>query len=359
MNISHSKPFLPPIEAYHNKVQQIWDNVWLTNHGPMVEEFEEKIAAFLGLRHVSYVSSGTMGLQCALRTLPRGGEIITTPYSYVATASAVFWEGYTPVFADIDPANLALDPKCVAAKIGPKTVGVLATHVYGIPADCDGLEALCSAHGLPLMYDGAHAFGVKHKGKSLLAYGDISVLSLHATKVFHTANGGLVVCKNEADKKRIDQYRNFGHNGPNHFSGPGINGKNSELHAALGLSMLPYADEVLQKRRSQWTRYRELLSGLDQKHFVQIDRETVHNGAYFPILQLPPTLAGNILKAMDHAGVEARRYFNPSLNTIEYLRGDACPISEQIADTVFCLPLHHHLSASQQEEIAEIVLKHF
>ncbi len=356
MSIPHCKPYFPPLTAYQAKVEEIWKNGWLTNQGPLVTEFEEKIASYFGLKHVSYVSSGTMGLQCALRALGEAGEIITTPYSYVATSSAIFWEGHKPVFADIDRRTLTVDPDKVEALITPKTRALLVTHVYGMPANIEELQAIATKHKIKLIFDAAHAFGTSYKGKSLLEYGDISVLSLHATKLFHTANGGLVICKNAADKKRIDSLKNFGHNGPNNFDGLGINGKNSELHAALGLVMLDHADEIVAKRRGQWDFYKSLLSGMDDQHFLKPDSDTRHNGAYFPIMGLERKQTDRILSIFGANKIEMRRYFNPSLNKIAYLNGTACPVSEALADTVFCLPIYHDLRKSEQEEIVSLLL---
>jgi dTDP-4-amino-4,6-dideoxygalactose transaminase len=358
MKIPHSRPFLPPLNSYQRKVEEIWSNGWLTNHGPMLQQFEAEIAAYLDLPYVSYVSSGTTGLQCALRVLPRGGEIITTPFSYVATAGAIFWEGFKPVFADIHRQNLALDPANLEALITPQTRAILATHVYGIPAQVDALQAIAEKHGLELMYDAAHCFGVRLNDKSLLSHGRFSVLSLHATKVFHTANGGLVASQNAEDKAMIDSFRNFGHEGPNHFVGPGINGKNSELHAALGLAILPHAETLLQKRVKQWHFYRNLLNTLPAHHFLQVPEGCTHNGAYFPILDLEPAIAKRVIDALKLEGIEARRYFQPALNKVEYLQGASCPVAEGIAASVFCLPLHHHLSDADQQHIAALVLNH-
>ncbi|MCA1752725.1 MAG: DegT/DnrJ/EryC1/StrS family aminotransferase [Flavobacteriales bacterium] len=327
MRIPHSKPFLPPADDYKAKVDEIWQNGWLTNHGPMLRQFETEVAEYLNLSGVSFLSSGTMALQCALRTLERGGEIIVTPYSYVATAGAVFWEGFTPVFADIDPVSLALDPEKAAEKITSKTRAILATHVYGIPADVEGLESL-----------GA-------------------VVSTHATKVFHTANGGFTVCKKEEDRRQIDLYRNFGHDGPNRFASPGINGKNSEFHAALGLTLLPFANELINRRREQWEHYRDLLFGHSEFRILEIPAKTEHNGAYFPVLGLSAQRANRVIGVLEEAGVEARRYFNPSLNKVPYLKGGACPVSEAAAESVFCLPLYHGLTGADREFIADIVLK--
>jgi dTDP-4-amino-4,6-dideoxygalactose transaminase len=357
MTIPHSRPFLPPLETFQKHTQEIWEKVWLTNHGPKVEEFEKRIAQYLGLQHVSYVINGTMGLQFVLKTLPARGEVITTPYSYVATSSAIYWEGYKPVFVDIEPGNLSINPDLVAKKINSETRAILATHVYGIPSKIEALQEVADAHGLKLFFDAAHCFGVKYRDESILNFGDYSILSLHATKVFHTANGGLVVSKTAEAKRKIDLLRNFGHNGPNNFDGPGINGKNSELNAALGLSILPYADEILATRRSQWFQYRDLLSSLGDKHFVTIPEHTYHNGAYFPLINLTSKTAVQVLDALQLMGIEGRRYFNPSLNTIEYLNGSPCPVSEAISETVICLPLYHTLSDNEQVQIAKVVLE--
>ncbi len=354
--IPHSRPFLPPHEAYSRYTEGIWQRQWLTNQGPLVKEFEEKIARYLGVEFVSYLSSGTTGLQCMLRTLARGGEVITTPFSYVATAGAVFWEGFTPVFADVETDTLAINHEKAAALIGENTRAILATHVYGLPANVAALETLAAQHGIPIFFDGAHAFGVKYHDRSLLSYGDCAVLSLHATKVFHTANGGLVVSRTAEGKKYIDAYRNFGHDGPNNFPYPGINGKNSEFHAALGLAMLPYADALLERRRGQWQRYRSLLKVLPDKCFLNPGVNTLHNGAYFPILNAEPTRASAIIAALAAAGVEARRYFYPALNTITYMAGAPCPVAEALSESAFCLPLHHDLTANEQEYIAKFVL---
>ena len=356
MNIPHCKPFFPPVEEYKAKIDLIWQNGWLTNQGPLVVEFEEKIAAYFGLKHVSFVSSGTMGLQCALRTLGGTGEIITTPYSYVATSSAIFWEGFKPVFADIDPITLGLDAALVEQKITPQTRAILATHVYGIPASVEALQNLAEKYNIRLIFDAAHAFGTRYKDRSLLDYGDMAVLSLHATKLFHTANGGLVVCKSAEAKKKIDSLKNFGHNGPNNFDGPGINGKNSELHAALGLCNLQYADDLLAQRQLQWTAYKVMLSKvLSDMNFISIGEETIHNGAYFPILNLDSGTTDRIINRCNEAHIEIRRYFSPSLNQIDYLKGDSCPVSERLAKNVICLPLFHNLTPADQEQIVQIV----
>ncbi len=357
MNIPHCKPFFPPVEEYKAKIDLIWQNGWLTNQGPLVAEFEEKIAAYFGLKYVSFVSSGTMGLQCAIRSLGEKGEIITTPYSYVATSSAIFWEGFTPVFADINPHTLGLDADLVEKKITPKTRAILATHVYGIPASVEALEKLGQKYQLSLIFDAAHAFGVRNQNRSLLDFGDISVLSLHATKIFHTANGGLVVCKTAETKKKIDSLKNFGHNGPNNFAGPGINGKNSELHAALGLCNLPFADELIARRQLQWTAYKVMLSKVfSDENFISIGGQTIHNGAYFPLLNLHSGTSNRIINRCGEAGIEIRRYFFPSLNQIDYLKGDSCPVSEAVAENVICLPMYHTLTTADQEHIVNMVI---
>ncbi len=358
MKHPHSKPFLPDLETYQARIAEIWASGWLTNHGPELRSFEKALSQFLDVEHLCFVSSGTMGLQCMLRELPRGGEIITTPYSYVATSGALFWEGFRPRFVDIDPRRLCPRADDIRRHIVPNTRAILLTHVYGIPAFPVEMEALAKEFGLPLLYDAAHCFGVKYRDKSLLTYGDMAVLSTHATKIFHTANGGAVVTSGAEIRKRIEGYRNFGHDGPNEFKGPGINGKNSELHAALGLAILAEAEQLLEKRREQWHRYRELLSQIGDEHFLEIPADTEHNGAYFPLLHLDRKGADRLEQNAREDGIELRRYFQPALNRIDYLQGEPCPVAEAIAETVLCLPLYHTLSAADQEWIAEKVLSY-
>ena len=356
--IPATKPFLPEIEAYKTLIDGIWARHWVTNNGPLVEELEYKMSEYLGVSNLSFVSSGTMGLQLALHSLqgvslglrPAKSEIITTPFSYVATTSSIVWEGFTPVFADILPGKLTIDPAKIERLITPNTVAILATHIYGNACKVEKIEALAAANGLKVIYDAAHCFGSTYKGKSLLHYGDFSVLSTHATKIYHTVNGGFVRSKSPEEKQRIDRLRNFGHNGVNNFEGIGINGKNSELHAAMGLAILPEADALLARRKEQWDRYAEALKNSRFK-ILELQNPQGFNHAYFPIILASKELTTDVQSHFQNLNIELRRYFNPGLNTLDYVQKTECPVSDDITNRILCLPLYHDLSPADQQRI--------
>ncbi|HKK39355.1 MAG TPA: DegT/DnrJ/EryC1/StrS family aminotransferase [Cryomorphaceae bacterium] len=355
MRIPVTKPYLPSKERYKEMVDQIWDEQWLTNNGPFLKQFEKELEEFLGVKNGSVVTSGCTALQLALKTLEPGGEIITTPFSYVATTAAIVWEGFTPIFADIETDSLCIDANEVEKKITGKTKAILATHVYGNPCNVEDLERIALKHGIPLFFDGAHAFGADYNGKSILAYGDISVLSFHATKLFHTVNGGAVFCKSEKDKAKIDRFRNFGHVGVNEFDGVGINAKMCEFHSAMGLLNLEAAAELIDQRRTQWNFYRKGIEGSDLTTIVLRDAEG-YNGAYFPVIfQNASKLQKAIDLAMDR-GIELRKYFNPSLNRLDYVNYQSCPISEDISERICCLPQYHDLDEKGQQEVLQLIL---
>jgi len=355
MRIPVTKPYLPSKERYKEMVDQIWDEQWLTNNGPFLQQFEKELEHFLGVQNGSVVTSGCTALQLALKTLEPGGEIITTPFSYVATTAAIVWEGFTPIFADIETDSLCIDANEVEKKITGKTKAILATHVYGNPCNVEDLERIALKHGIPLFFDGAHAFGADYNGKSILAYGDISVLSFHATKLFHTVNGGAVFCKSEKDKAKIDRFRNFGHVGVNEFDGVGINAKMCEFHSAMGLLNLEAAAELIDQRRTQWNFYRKGIEGSDLTTIVLRDAEG-YNGAYFPVIfQNASKLQKAIDLAMDR-GIELRKYFNPSLNRLDYVNYQSCPISEDISERICCLPQYHDLDEKGQREVLQLIL---
>ncbi len=355
MRIPVTKPFLPSIERYKEMVDQIWDNQWLTNNGDFLQCFEKDLEHFLGTSHTSVVTSGTMALQLALKTLEPGGEIITSPFSYVATTSAIVWEGFEPIFADVEPDTLCIDPAEVEKNIGPKTKAILATHVYGNPCDIEALEHLSAKHGIPLFFDGAHAFGTTYGDKSVLAYGDISVLSFHATKLFHTVNGGALFCKSSEGKGKIDRFRNFGHVGVNEFDGVGINGKMCEFHSAMGLLNLEVAAELIDQRRTQWNFYRKGIEGSELKT-VSLRDEDGYNGAYFPVIFSNSLKVQKAIDLATEKGIELRRYFNPSLNHLDYVKYQSCPISEDISERICCLPQYHDLTNNDQSEVLELIL---
>ena len=355
MRIPVTKPFLPSKERYKEMVDLIWDRHWLTNNGPFLRQFEKEVEQFLGTKNTSVVLSGTTALQLALKTLEPGGEIITSPFSYVATTSTIVWDNFTPVFADIESDSLCIDPAEVEKRITPKTKAIMATHVYGNPCDVNELERISLKHGIPLYFDGAHAFGSNYRGKSVLEYGDISIVSFHATKLFHTVNGGAVISKSSEGKEKIDRFRNFGHVGVNAFDGVGINGKMCEFHSAMGLLNLEAAAELIERRREQWNFYRNGIQGSELKTILLRDEEG-YNGAYFPVI-FPD--ASKLQKAIDLAtakGIELRRYFNPSLNRLEYVDYQSCPNSEDISERICCLPQYHDLNEKEQIEVLELIL---
>jgi dTDP-4-amino-4,6-dideoxygalactose transaminase len=279
--ITVTKPYLPDREKYLDMVRGIFERRWLTNHGPLVTELEEKITAYTGVPGW-FLSNGTIALQIAVKALELKGEVITTPFSYVATTNALIWEGCTPVFADIDPHTCNISPQSIESCITPGTSAILATHVYGIPCDTEAIEAIARRHNLRVIYDGAHAFGCRYKGKALFAYGDICTASYHATKLFHTSEGGGVFTTQPELLERMRYLRNFGHEGPEHFVLPGVNGKNSEFHAGMGLCVLPDVPEIIARRRAISERYKKNLASAPLT-FPSIPEGTEYNYAYFPV----------------------------------------------------------------------------
>ncbi len=354
--IQVTKPFFPPVEEYKELIDSIWQSGWITNNGPLLKQLEKELESYLDVKNLSFVTNGTIALQIAIKALGLKGEIITTPFSYVATSSSIVWENCMPVFADIDAETFNIDPENIRKKITSKTTGIIATHVFGNPCHIDEIKKIADEHNLKVIYDAAHCFGSKYKGKSVFGYGDISTASFHATKVYHTTEGGAVVTKNESLKKEIDHMRNFGHNGPYKFHGIGINGKSSEFHAAMGLLNLRYIDEILNRRKQQNLLYTKLLSGHGLK-FQKVEKLSEINFSYFPIVFKDEKTLLKTDKELRNHDIYGRRYFYPSLNTLSYLKGE-CPISEDIARRIFCLPLFYDLEKSDQEKISQIVLEH-
>lgn len=355
--INVTKPFLPPAEEYQKYIQDIWQRNWLTNNGPLVNELELKLKEYLDLPHMLYLNNGTIAIQIAIKALGLTGEIITTPFSYVATTSSIIWEGCKPVYVDIDPHTFNIDPSKIEEAITPETTAILATHVYGNPCDIDAIDAIAKKHDLKVIYDAAHCFGTKYKGRSVFGYGDVCTTSFHATKLYHTVEGGAVFTNDPELLKRMAYMRNFGHSGPDNFVELGINGKNSEFHAAMGLCVLNHVDEILIKRKRQFSLYVNFL-----KHKVQIfpevDKKTDFNYAYFPLVLTDEAELLKVVRLLNDNWVYPRRYFYPSLNTLSYLESKKeLPIAESIASRVISLPLAHSLSDSEIEMISRIVLR--
>lgn len=354
--ITVTKPYLPDLNTYQGYIQAIFERRWLTNFGPLVNELEEKITQFTGVPNL-YLGNGTIAIQLAIKALGITGEVITTPFSYVATTSSVLWEGCTPVFADILPDTCNIDPSAVEKCITPATTAILATHVYGIPCDVERLEQIALKHGLKVIYDGAHAFGVRYKGKSLLAYGDMTTCSYHATKLFHTVEGGGVFSTKPEVLKQAAYMRNFGHEGPEDFVCVGINAKNSEFHAAMGLSVLPDVPEIIQKREQIAGQYKEKLKGLSLG-FPKIPDGTTYNFAYFPVFFPDEASLLRVKQALEGHYVSTRRYFYPSLNNLRYLtHKQPCPVAEDLSLRVLCLPMYPDLKKEEVDLIANLVRK--
>ena len=354
--INVTKPFLPPQVEYEMALKEIWRRGWLTNNGPLVNELEMNLKEFLNVKHLLYLSNGTVALQIAIKALNLTGEILTTPFSYVATTSTIVWENCVPVFIDIDPDTLNINPKRIEAAITPKTVAILATHVYGNPCDVDAIEDIAKRRNLKVIYDGAHCFGSKYKGKSVFEYGDVCTTSFHATKLFHTIEGGAVMTNCPDLTRTMSLMRNFGHNGPEHFDSVGVNGKNSEFHALMGVVNLRYIDEVMEKRKQQSQFYDYKLQTLDVQH-IKILPKSEPNYAYYPIV-FPSEKA--LLKAMTTLNthwIYPRRYFYPSLNQLNYVTPQACPVCEDISTRVLCLPLYHDLTEEEMTFICRLLLR--
>ncbi|MEZ5039030.1 MAG: DegT/DnrJ/EryC1/StrS family aminotransferase [Saprospiraceae bacterium] len=351
-----TKPFLPPLGDYQKYMEGIWQRNWLTNNGPLVNELELKIKEYLNLKHLLFLSNGTIAIQIAIKALDLNGEIITSPFSYIATTSSIVWENCTPVFVDIDAETLNIDPSLIEAAITEKTSAILATHVYGNPCDIIAIENIAKKNNLKVIYDAAHCFGSKYDGISVFAFGDIATTSFHATKLFHTIEGGAVI-SNEAELiKKMSFLRNFGHDGPETFASVGINGKNSEFHAAMGIANLKYITEILESRKEQSKHYDLRLQPLKIKR-VKINSRAEFNNAYYPIIFESEE---NLLKAVENLNahrIYPRRYFTPSLNKLPFVKYQSTPISEDISTRVLCLPLYHGLTFEEINFICRILIR--
>lgn len=351
-----TKPFLPGIQEFESYMSSIWERQWLTNNGPLVNEFELKLKNYLHIKHLLYVSNGTMALQIAIKALDLKGEIITTPFSFVATTNSIVWEGCTPVFVDIDEETFNIDPAKIEAAITPKTSAILATHVYGNPCDIDAIQKIADQYSLKVIYDAAHCFGTKYKNKSVFEYGDISTTSFHATKLFHTIEGGAVFTKCPDLLKKMALMRNFGHNGPDEFAELGINAKNCEFHAAMGLCNLKQVDDILDKRRLLSFYYWKALAPLKAK-YPKLNEDLDYNYAYFPVLFDSTEMMLSCLKALENEKIYCRRYFYPPLSSLPFLAPAYMPVCESVASRIMCLPLYHTLTSSDLDLITRIILR--
>jgi dTDP-4-amino-4,6-dideoxygalactose transaminase len=354
--INVTKPFLPPLHEYQAYVSQIWERNWLTNNGPLVNELELRLKEKLNINHLLFLNNGTVALQIAIKALQLKGEIITTPFSYVATTSSIVWEGCTPVFADIDPDTLNIDPQKIEAAITPNTSAIIATHTYGNPCNIDAIQAIAEKYGLKVIYDAAHCFGTKYKGKSVFAYGDISTTSFHATKLFHTIEGGAVFANDPELLKKMAYMRNFGHNGPLDFAELGINAKNSEFHAAMGLVNLKYIDAILENREKLYFQYNSWMKYL-RVTTIKIAAEAASNFSYYPIIFETEEALLKATELLSGHLIYTRRYFYPTLNNLKYVEKRQTPVCDAISDKVLCLPMYYNLSVEEIDFICRLLLR--
>lgn len=352
-----SKPFLPPQEDYLSLLSEIWQRNYLTNNGPVASKLEMDLKEFLGLDHLLFVTNGTIALQMAIKALDIVGEIITTPFSFVATTSSIVWEGCTPVFVDIEKESLNIDVKLIESAITSKTRAILATHVYGNPCDVIEIEKIARKYGLKVIYDGAHAFGVKVDGKSIFHYGDISTCSLHATKLYHSIEGGLIVTNNSELLKKLSHIRNFGISGFDSFSELGINGKNSEFHAAMGVANLKYIKSIIEKRSFLSERYNFNLKQVKGRRPVWKDLCS-NNYSYYPLILDNEDLLLKIKTELEGHEIFTRRYFFPSLATsLPYLQPKNFSVTDEISKRVLCLPLYFDLTYYEVDLICRLILR--
>jgi dTDP-4-amino-4,6-dideoxygalactose transaminase len=314
-----TKTTLPPLKEYKKYLGIIWKNNWITNHGPLTLELEKKLKKILGVKHLFFVSNGTVALEIAIKALGIGGEILTTPFSYVATTSSIIWTNCKAKFVDIDKRTLNINPALIEKAITSRTKAILATHVYGNPCDVEKINTIARKYKLKVIYDAAHCFGVRYKNTSILNYGNISTISFHATKLFHSAEGGAVITNNDSLAHKISYMRNFGHNGQEKFWGLGINGKNSELHAAMGLCLLPFVKQNINKRKIISEMYGRLLSGLDLRR-PELRKNTDYNYSYYPVLFNSEDELLSVRDSLNSNNIFPRRYFYPALSNLNYVQ---------------------------------------
>lgn len=350
-----TKPFLPPQEEYQVYLSQVWASQWLTNMGPLATQLESSLAKHLQVEQTLFVTNGTVALQLALKALNITGEVITTPFSFIATTSSIVWEGCTPVFVDIDPQSLNIDASKIEAAITDKTSAILATHVYGNPCDVLAIEKIAKKHNLKVIYDGAHAFGVKVHGKSIFEYGDISTCSLHATKLYHSTEGGLVMTKDKSLHQKLKSIRNFGFAGAEAFDELGINGKNSELHAAMGLANFKHIDKIHNKRKELSETYDAVLQ--NNKIIKPVWGDAANkNYAYYPVLFESEEKLLKVVERLKQNNIQARRYFYPSLaSSVPYLKRQYFKVTDDVSKRVLCLPLYYDLTIEEVDLIVKTI----
>ena len=361
-----TKPYLPPLEEFNKYLQEIWESKILTNQGKFHEEFEQLLADYLGVKYVSLFTNGTLALVTALQTLRITGEVITTPFSFVATTHSLWWNKIKPVFVDIEPNTFNLDPSKIEAAITPQTTAILPVHVYGNPAQVEKIQEIADIYGLKVIYDACHAFGVRLNGQSILNFGDLSVLSFHATKVFTTFEGGAIIARDETTKKRIDFLKNFGFAGETTVVAPGINAKMNEFQAALGILQLKYIEEAIEKRKKVAEAYKERLYNIKGLRLLNDIEGVKHSYSYFPILIDEEEFGlsrDEVYHRLKKNNVHVRRYFYPlisqfpSYKGLESAKASNLPVAEEITKKVLCLPIYPELCNRDIDFIVRIIIE--
>jgi len=364
--ITVTSPLLPNLDEFHELLKQIWDSKWITNNGSFHKQLEKELAEYLKVPYISLFTNGTLPLITALQALRITGEVITTPYSFVATTHSLWWNGIKPVFVDIDPATGNIDPEKIEAAITPRTTAIMPVHVYGKPCNTKRIQEIAENYGLKVIYDAAHAFGVEVDGESILNAGDMSTLSFHATKVYNTIEGGAMVIKDEATKKRIDYLKNFGFANETTVVGPGINSKMDEMRAAYGILNLRQVDKAIEARHQVAIKYREALRNVEGVSFFDDMPGVKHNYSYFPIFidsEKYGMTRDELYTKMKSANILGRRYFYPLISEFSTYRGldsarpDNLPNAHRMANSVICLPMHHALGEEDLERIIGVITK--
>ena len=363
--ITVTSPLLPNLDEFQAMLKEIWDSKWVTNNGQFHKQLEEALCEYLRVPFISLFTNGTLPLLTALQALRITGEVITTPYSFVATTHSIWWNGCRPVFVDIEESTCGMDPERIEAAITPKTTAIMPVHCYGKPCNMEAIQAIADKYGLKVIYDAAHAFGVEVNGKSVLEQGDMATLSFHATKVYNTLEGGALVVHDEQTKKRIDYLKNFGFAGETEVVAPGINSKMDEVRAAYGLLNLKQVDEAIEKRHQVAVKYREALRNVQGVRFFDDMPGVKHNYSYFPIFinaKAYGMTRDELYFKMKEQGVLGRRYFYPLISTFSTYRGlpsatpENLPVATRIANEVICLPMHHELSEEDLNRILEQIV---
>ena len=364
--ITVTSPLLPNLDEFYEMLKEIWNSKWITNNGDFHNQLERELASYLKVPYLSLFTNGTLPLITALQALRVTGEVITTPYSFVATTHSLWWNGIKPVFVDIDPYTCNIDPTKIEAAITSRTTAIMPVHCYGRPCDIQAIQDIADKYGLKVIYDAAHAFGVEINGKSILDEGDMSTLSFHATKVYNTIEGGALICHDEKTKQRIDYLKNFGFAGETTVVAPGINSKMDEIRAAYGLLNLRQVDTAIEARHNVAVKYREALSGIEGITFFDDIQGVRHNYSYFPIFvdaEKYGMSRDELYFKMRENNIYGRRYFYPLISTFSTYRGlessseSNLSIATRIANQVICLPMHHALSEEDIERTIELIVK--